>query len=63
MNYRELLEELQQLNEEQLAQDVTVYVSGVGEYYPLRPDSPVAVSEADDVLDKDHFYLSIDILS
>ena len=59
MNYRQLLEELQQLNEEQLAQDVTVYVSGVDEYYALRPDYPVAISETDDVLDGDHFYLVI----
>ena len=59
MNYRQLLEELQQLNEEQLAQDVTVYVSGVDEYYALRSDYPVAISETDDVLDGDHFYLVI----
>ena len=59
MNYRQLLDELQQLNEEQLEQDVTVYVSGVDEYYGLRPDYPVAISEADDVLDEDHFYLAI----
>jgi len=59
MKYRKLLAVLQQLNEEQLDQDVTVYVSEVDEYYALRPDYPVAVSETDDVLDGDHFYLVI----
>ena len=59
MKYRQLLDELQLLSEEQLDQDVTVYVSGVDEYYALRPDYPVAVSEEDDVLDADHFYLVI----
>ena len=59
MKYRDLLTELQLLSEEQLNQDVTVYVSGADEYYPLVPDYPVAVSEADDVLDADHFYLVI----
>ena len=59
MKYRELLDELQQLNEEQLAQDVTVYVSEQDEYYALRSDYPVAISEANDVLDEDHFYLVI----
>ena len=59
MKYRQLLDELQLLSEEQLDQDVTVYVSGVDEYYALRSDYPVAISEADDVLDEDHFYLAI----
>ena len=59
MKYRDLLTELQLLSEEQLNQDVTVYVSEQDEYYPLVPDYPVAVSETDDVLDSDHFYLVI----
>ena len=59
MKYRQLLDELQLLSEEQLDQDVTVYVSEQDEYYALRPDYPVAISEADDVLDEDHFYLAI----
>ena len=59
MKYRQLLDELQLLNKEQLDQDVTVYVSEQDEYYALRSDYPVAVSETDDVLDGDHFYLVI----
>lgn len=59
MKYRELLAELQQLNDLQLEQDVTVYMSEVDEYYGLRSDYPVAISETDDVLDGDHFYLAI----
>ena len=59
MKYRELLEQLQQLDQLQLDQDVTVYVSEQDEYFALRPDYPTAVSETDDVLDGDHFYLVI----
>lgn len=58
MKYRDLLTELQLLSEEQLNQDVTVYVSGVDEYYPLVPDYPWLFAEAD-VLDNDHPYLVI----
>ena len=59
MNYQQLLTQLQTLTPEQLAQDVTVYISEQDEYYALRPDYPTCTSETDDVLDGDHFYLAI----
>ena len=61
MTYEELREHLNALNPEQLAQDVTVYVSGVDEYYPLQPNDPVgeATFAHCDQLDSGHFYLRI----
>lgn len=59
MKYKELLAQLQTLDEKQLAQDVTVYISEQDEYYALRPDYPTCTSETDDVLDGDHFYLVV----
>lgn len=58
MTYRELAEYISKLNDEQQDSDVTVYVMGAGEFYPLVPDYPV--SEIDnDVLDEGHPYLVI----
>ena len=61
MTYLELLNEIQELTPEQLTQDVTVYVSGVGEFYPLVGDYPTQISdsETNDQLDPGHFYLVI----
>jgi hypothetical protein len=53
MTYKELLEQLQQLNEEQLNQDVCVYDSGVEEYYQSGIEL-VFTTEQQDVLDEDH---------
>lgn len=59
MKYRELKAQLEKFTEEQLDQDVTVYVSGEGEYFGLVQDFPICESEADDVLDAGHKYLVI----
>jgi len=59
MTYRELSEYIENLTEEQKNCDVTVYVSGVDEYYSLVGDFPALESDHDDVLDKDHPYLVI----
>jgi hypothetical protein len=59
MTYSELAELISNMNNEQKSQTVTVYVSGVDEYYGLVGDYPVVESEADDVLDQGHPYLVI----
>ena len=53
MTYKELLQQLQQLNEEQLNQDVAVYDEGADEYYQLKVEL-VFATEKCDVLDVDH---------
>lgn len=61
MTYRELLKQLADLNQAQLDQDVTVYVTGEDEFYSLDPDYPVAESchLEEDRLDENHFYLRV----
>lgn len=60
MTYRELKEYLSNLSNEKLDLDVTVYVSGVDEYYPLTGDYPVVESDPTcDTLDPGHPYLVI----
>lgn len=62
MTYAKLLERLQALTQEQLAQDVTVYDMDSDETYALQ-DMDVAGQERagmaapDGVLDDGHFYL------
>ena len=53
MTYKDLLLQLQQLSEEQLNQDVAIYVPGVDEYYQDGVEL-VFATEAQDVLDVDH---------
>jgi hypothetical protein len=53
ITYKELLQQLQQLNEEQLNQDVAVYDEGTDEYYQLKVEL-VFATDAQDVLDVDH---------
>ena len=53
MTYKELLNQLQQLNEEQLNQDVAVYHDYEGEYYQSDVEF-VFATDAQDVLDVDH---------
>ena len=55
MTYKDLLEQLSELSFEQLNQTVTVQVSD-DEYFPVN-ETGIAVD--DDVLDEDHFVLSI----
>lgn len=60
MTYAELLNELEKLTPEQLHQTVTVYVSGVDEFYPVVGDYPFPESDDTcDVLDPGHKYLVI----
>jgi hypothetical protein len=53
MTYKELLQQLQQLNEEQLNQDVAVYHDYEGEYYQSDVEFVFATEECM-VLDVDH---------
>lgn len=53
MTYKELLDQLQQLNEEQLNQDVAIYDTAIDEYYQLYVELVFANSECQ-VLDVDH---------
>jgi hypothetical protein len=60
MTYKELIAELQQLSEEQLNTDVTIFVRGVEEFYPAS--SGIYLSTDDDagqILDANHPYLMI----
>ena len=59
MTYRELANQIAVLTEQQLNQDVTVYIQGVDEYYGLVGDYPFVFSNTDDILDTDHPYLVI----
>ena len=61
MTYKELAAELARMTPEQLGMDVTVYVSGVDEYYSVVDDYPIVFSDAetDDVLDANHPYFVI----
>ena len=53
MTYKDLLLQLQQLNEEQLNSDVAVYDEGTDEYYQLKVEL-VFATDAQNVLDKNH---------
>lgn len=60
LTYRELKAELDKLTDEQLNMNVTVYVTGVDEYYPLVGDYPFPTSTDEcQVLDAGHPYLVI----
>ena len=47
LTYRELIENLKELPEEQLDNDVTVFVSGTGEFYGLVDDYPYVVMDSE----------------
>ena len=53
MTYKELLQQLQQLNEDQLNEDVCVYDTGTDEYYQLNVELVYSTQECD-TLDLDH---------
>ena len=60
MTYAELADTINSMTDEQLNTDVTVYVSGVDEFYSLSNDGSLMMSTDDnDVLDIDHPYLVI----
>lgn len=53
MTYKELLNQLQSLTEDQLNEDVCVYDSGTDEYYQLNVELVYSTQECD-VLNLDH---------
>lgn len=70
ITYRDLLTNLQAMTEEQLNQNVTVFVSGVSEFYSLVEDYPLVVvnreiqneytpGSQESALDEGHPYLVI----
>lgn len=70
ITYRDLLTNLQAMTEEQLKQNVTVFVSGVSEFYSLVEDYPLVVvnreiqneytpGSQESALDEGHPYLVI----
>jgi len=52
MTYKQLLQQLQQLSEEQLNSDVAIYDTGTDEYYQLQVE--LVFTTQTDVLDVDH---------
>lgn len=56
MKYRKLLAILQNLSEEQLDQDVAVYVGDMDEFFPVSMAN--VVDEEQDVLDPGHLVLT-----
>lgn len=56
MQYKKLLEVLQQMSPEQLEQDAVVLDKEVGEYYPVQS---IEFEDETDVLDKGHGVLTI----
>ena len=59
MTYRELAEYISNLADDQKDNNVTVFVSGVDEYYSLVGDYPIVEADNNDVLDYGHPYLVI----
>ena len=53
MTYKELLQQLQRLSEDQLNEDVCVYDTGTDEYYQLNVELVYSTQECD-VLNLDH---------
>jgi hypothetical protein len=58
MTYSDLLRELQDLDPARLQDTVTVYVSGVDEFYAVN-EFQIAVGDVNDVIDDGHAYLEI----
>ncbi len=54
MTYRDLLQKLTDLTEEQLNQNVTVFFKYADEYVPIEG---MKIADEDDVLDKGHPYM------
>jgi hypothetical protein len=53
MTYKELLQQLQQLDEDQLNSDVVIYDEGINDYYQLKVEL-VFATERCQVLNLDH---------
>jgi len=60
LTYRELAAHLKTMSETDLDTNVTVYVPGVDEWYPLNEKAPIRFAGDEcDVLDEGHHYLAI----
>lgn len=59
MTYQELADYIYNMDPEQKEQTVTIFVSGVDEYYPLNEKAPIRESFGSDVLDDQHIFLVI----
>jgi len=61
MTYKELLDELQQLTEDQLATEVLVYIRGAWEFHPVCDAVYVSTQEDKDgnIIETNHPYLMI----
>jgi len=57
MTYKQLLQKLKNLNDEQLNMDVTVYQSEYDEYFPAND---FFINENSNVLDIKHPYITLD---
>ena len=59
MTWCDLLIELQGMSEEKLYQNVTVYASGLDEFFPVKSKLGISKEKdaADGILDHGHFYL------
>ena len=53
MTYQQLIDQLQQLTDEQLQQDVTIYDESIDEYFALKVEL-VETTDVCDVLDPGH---------
>jgi hypothetical protein len=56
LTYKELLERLQGCSQEQLEQNVSIYISDIDEYYPVEN---TRIETETDVLDEGHFVLVV----
>lgn len=59
MTWEDLKDMIKEFSEEQLKQTVTIYVSGVDEFYGLEDGDLRVTDDSCDVLDPGHKYLSI----
>lgn len=61
MTYEELMWEIKAMSEEQRECTVTVFVKGVGEYYPAESGVEYATETdiLDEILDADHPFITI----
>jgi len=57
MTYKELAEQILEMNESQKNSNVTVFVQGIDEYFPI--DTVSFSTQENDVLDENHPVLNI----
>jgi hypothetical protein len=57
MTYRELAQQILELNGEWLDADVSIYIGSMDEFFEARPT--ILRTPENDVLDKDHPYLEV----